>query len=214
MNIQPFSFDRVFDAAAVAAKPDARMLLEQIASLEAELNQLRLDQAAELARVRSEAFQAGFDHAREGQTTALLSAADALQAGIEAIDGRWGEMETRLTSEAAEVAIASGELLAGRALELNPGLAVDEAIGRALKQVARGTELQVRVHPELVPEIERLVAIRQSADRRRLNVTVVSDASLDHGDAMIGWDQGGLVMDAAARSAAIRSELQGLLRAA
>jgi flagellar assembly protein FliH len=76
-----------------------------------------------------------------------------------------------------------------------------------LTQVARGQELHIRVHPELVDATEALIAGRQSRDRRRLSLTVISDDTLAIGDALIAWEQGGLTLDAAARRSAILAEL-------
>ena len=61
--------------------------------------------------------------------------------------------------------------------------------------------------------MERLVVVRQSQDRRRLNLSVCGDDGLAIGDALIVWDEGGLTLDAAARRAALLEELAGLLPA-
>ena len=79
--------------------------------------------------------------------------------------------------------------------------------GRVLTQVARGQELRVRVHPDLAERMEAVIAERQSRDRRRLSLTVIADDALAVGDALIAWEQGGLTLDAAARRAAILTEL-------
>ncbi|WP_256731644.1 hypothetical protein [Sphingomonas sp. dw_22] len=102
-------------------------------------------------------------------------------------------------------------MVAGRALEAAPAAAIDAAIGRVLGQVARGTELQIRVHPDLVADIEAKIVQRQSQDRRKLNLFVTADADLVLGDAVIGWEEGGLTLSAAARREAITAELESLL---
>jgi flagellar assembly protein FliH len=127
------------------------------------------------------------------------------------VDARFEEVVTRMQQDSAEVALSAADVLAARALQHAPGAAIDEAIGRVLRQVARGQELLVRVHPDHITEIERMVAIRQGGDRRRLNIQVVADETLPLGDANIEWDQGGLVLDASARAEAIRAELEALL---
>ena len=83
-----------------------------------------------------------------------------------------------------------------------------------LGQVARGTELQVRVHPDLLDDIEARIADRQSRDRRKLNLTVVPDETIALGDARIGWEEGGLALDASARRRAVAEELETLLKQA
>lgn len=211
-HIKPFAFDRVF-AMPAAGAPSARAedLVLQVASLEAEVERMRVDHAAELMRARADGFEAGLVQARGEQGAALLAAVDALGCSLELTDERVAAITERLTEDATEVALAAADLLAARALEHAPGAAIDAAIGRVLEQVARGQELLVRVHPALVGEVEALVAGRQAGERRRLNLHVVADDTLARGDARVEWDSGGLSLDAKARTAAIRTELETLL---
>ncbi|WP_188054518.1 FliH/SctL family protein [Sphingosinithalassobacter sp. CS137] len=211
LHVQRFAFDRVFTAAMPESEAPRSDLTLELAALRKELAVLRADHEGALAMARADGFEAGLTHARTERDTALLSAVDSLQAGIEALDGQFAETAERLTGEATDVALAAAELLAGRALEAAPAAAIDGAIGRVLEQVARGTELLIRVHPDLVSEIEARIADRQSKDRRRLNLAVVPDPALVPGDAHIVWEQGGLVLDAAARRAEIAAELETLL---
>lgn len=207
---RPFDFGRIFSAGVDAGVPPADLSLE-VAALRAELALLKAEQETACTIARAEGFEAGLAQARAEREVALLSAVDALQASIETIDTRFDETEKRLTADATEVAIAAADLLAARALETAPGAAVDGAIGRVLRQVARGTEIQVRVHPDLLEDMEARIAARQSMDRRRLNLIVVPDEKLALGDARLNWDQGALVLDAEARRAEVLAELDSLL---
>jgi flagellar assembly protein FliH len=119
-----------------------------------------------------------------------------------------------VTGEATEIALAAADMIAGRALEVAPGVAIDEAIGRVLGQVARGTELQVRVHPDLIEDIEGRIADRQS--RTAASSTSPSSPTPPSRSAMrvIGWEEGGLALDADARRQAVVDELETLLKAA
>jgi flagellar assembly protein FliH len=212
-NVERFAFDRIFTAPQGEAPGPSGETLIEIAALRAELALLKSEQEAQIALARAEGFEAGLAQARRERDVALLNAVDALQAGIESLDERFGEVAERVTGEAAEIAVAAADMIAGRALALSPEDGIDAAIGRALSQVARGTELEVRVHPELIDAIEAKIAARQSQDRRRLNLTVVGDVTLAIGDARIGWEQGGLALDAAARRGAVMAELETLLPA-
>lgn len=211
-DIKPFAFDRIFAIAGPAA-PGRQVedLQFQIAALEAETQRLRDDQDAMLALARADGFEAGVTQARGERETAYLAAADALQASLEVMEDRLADVFTQVQQDATELALSAAEVLAARALAEAPAGAIDAAIGRVLKQVARGQELMVRVHPALMAEVERLIAERQAGDRRRLDLHVYGDETLAEGDARIEWDQGGLVLDAAERSRAIRSELSSLL---
>jgi len=211
IHVERFAFDRVFSAPV----PDKKLVNEdaliELAALRAEIALLKADQQAVIDQARAEGFEAGLAQARAEREVALLSAVDALHAGIEVIDAQFTEITERVTSEATEVALAAADHIAARAIERAPGDAIDAASGRVLGQVARGTELQVRVHPDLVDDIEAKIADRQSKDRRKLSLTVAPDATLAMGDALINWDEGGLALNAQARREAITAELESLL---
>nr|WP_294815773.1 FliH/SctL family protein [uncultured Sphingomonas sp.] len=211
-NVERFAFDRIFStpASESATVPSGDMLLE-ISALRAELALLRSDVNAQIALARAEGFEAGLAQARAERDVALLSAVDALHAGIESLDERFEDVSRRVTGEAAEIALAAADMIAGRAIDAAPVETIDAAIGRALSQVARGTELEIRVHPDLIEAIEARIADRQSRDRRKLNLNVVGDVTITVGDAMIGWEQGGLALDATARRQAVLDELETLL---
>jgi flagellar assembly protein FliH len=210
-NVQRFAFDRVFNLHSDSGEPIPADMSLELGALRAEIAALKAEHGAQIALARAQGFEAGLAQARGEREAALLSAVDALQAGLETIDERFDEVSQRVTGEAAEIALAAADMIAGRALETGPADAIDAAIGRVLGQVARGTELEVRVHPEIAEAIEARIVERQSKDRRRLNLTVIPDATIAVGDAMIGWDQGGLAVDASARRDAVRAELETLL---
>ena len=209
MQVRPFAFDRVFSAGADATR-DAAQLATRVAELELQLSQLTQDGAAQLMRARAEGYQEAIEQVRGERELALLAATDALQAALEALDARWGEVESAVARQGAELALDAADYLAGRELARDPCLAIDAAIGRALRQVRRGQPIRVRVHPDLVPDIERVVADRQAQDRRRLDLVVLGDPSLPLGDAQLCWDDGALALDAAARRAAVAHELDSL----
>ena len=211
-HVERFAFDRIFsigpDDVNAAPAPDLNL---EVSALRAEIALMKADHEAQIALSRAEGFEAGLHQARAERDVALLSAVDALQAGIEALDERFAEVSERVTGEAAEIALAAADMIAGRALEAAPADTIDQAIGRVLGTVARGTELEIRVHPDLIEVVEAKIAERQSKDRRRLALTVIGDVTLSPGDAMIGWDQGGLSLDACARRQAVQAELAALL---
>ena len=213
-QIRPFAFDRVFSVAAAAAQ-DPKFRVEdlqlQIAALEAENRRLIQEHEAMLAVARADGFDAGLSQAHAERQAAILAAVDALGAQVEVIGAGIDEIASAATRDAAQLALAAAEHIAARALDEVPGAAIDQAIGRVLKQVVRGTELLVRVHPDLLPMIEELIGTRQKNDRRHLNLHVVADSELSPGDARIEWDQGGLMLDAASRREAVRAELDQLL---
>lgn len=213
---QPFRFDTVF-----ATDPVIRFEAEEqeevaedvslaVSVLRAELDALRATHAQELAEARLSAAIEAEERMRSERDNALLSAFDALHAGWEEqADMREGMLE-ELRSEAVALALAIGEKLAGHALATNPAEAVDQAIGRVLGLIARGQEVVIRVHPDLIADVEARIAVRQSRDRRQLNLLVEGEVSIPMGDARLRWDGGGMKVSAAERRAAIDEELASL----
>lgn len=209
-TIAPFTFDRVFASVAPPTR-SAEEGAKRCYELEVEIERREAAHAAALAHARIEGFEAGLAQARGERETALLAAVDALQASIEAVDDELDDITVRLTRDAAHVAMTAADLMAAQTIATAPGVAVDAAIGRVLRQVARGTDLLVRVHPDLADDITSRIAARQAIDRRRLNLHVAPDPAIALGDVTIEWDQGMLSLDAAARNAAVRAELGELL---
>ena len=207
---QRYAFDRVFSAEPVFGGPGRLALVDEVERLRSELVAVRMEKEMAAAEAFAEGRAAALVELRVERDTALLSAVDALGAGLEAMEARFAETEAGVVQEAAQVALEAADHLAGRALAIDPALAVDQAIGRALEQVRRGTPLVVRINPELLPELERHLSERQSGERRKLEVSLNGDLTLAIGDAQFDWDGGRLVLDAAARRLAIQAELDGL----
>lgn len=211
-RIRPFGFDQVFDGgAAPLGDVDMATLRLRVMALEAALAVSGDDRHRALEAARAAGFEAGLAQANGDRQDALLAAADALHAAIENVDAELRTIADDAAREAAEVAVLAAGLLAARMIEQAPAAAVDEAIGRVLRQVSRGQEIRVAVNPMLVAELDRLVAVRQADDCRRLAVSVVADATLSFGDAHIHWDQGGVVLDAAARRKAVEEAMAPVL---
>jgi len=212
IHVKPFGFDRIFDAAGDEAPDvDIHALTDQIDALQTRIDTLIETHRAELAHARADGFETGLMQARREREVALLSAADAIHAAIDEADARLIEAADTMAKDAAAVALAAAEMLAGHAIDQAPARAIDEALDRVLRQVARGTRLTIRVHPSLLSEVQRLIVARQEQDRRKLSIVAVADEATAEGDALIFWDEGGVAIDKAARRAAVLAELGPLL---
>lgn len=212
---RPFGFERIFADAAPPGEAlgDAATLAIELESLRAEREREADAHRAELARARVDGFEAGLVQARGDREAALLSATDALHAEIESLAAELDRMRVELGGEAAQLALAAARFIAGDTLDRIPAAAIDAAMARALAQVPRGTELLIRVHPDLADAVRERIAARQAADRRNLNLHLVADAETVPGDARIEWDAGGLTLDRAQREAALLAEIASLLTA-
>ena len=209
-RIRPFDFDQVFDAGGTSfGDGDVATLRQRVIELEADLASDDRDAAIDAARAAG--FEAGLAQTNGERQAALLAAADALHAAVEEVETQLERIADEAAVNAADVARLAAGMIAARLIDQAPATAIDEAIGRALRQVARGQEIQVTVHPALAGELERLVAVRQSGDRRRLGISVRADPACGFGDAHIHWDQGGMILDTAARTAAVDAALAPVL---
>ncbi|GAA4217423.1 hypothetical protein GCM10022253_15960 [Sphingomonas endophytica] len=210
-RVEPFGFDRVFHPGKAVPEPADAERSTQARALAEQLAQAEEAQASALAAAHAEGFRAGMDEGRREGAAALLSATDAIHAALDDLDVRFVAVAAQQTRMAAEAALAAAEVLAGHAVAAAPLRAIEEALTRALAQVSRGTHLAVYVHPALYPELVIALEARQQLDRRQLHVTPLADPSVAEGDARIVWDEGGLMVDAAARRAIVIDELRPLL---
>ena len=213
--IQPFSFDRVFRSSqrepVEVAEVAATRMREEIAALEARVERMAQDHAAELSRARTDGFEAGLVQARSERDEAVLAATDALHAALEEARRDFDRVSEDIARDAAVVAYQAANMLAGHAVDHDPVRAIDEALERALDQVSRGTGLVIRINPAIREDMEKRVALRQAREQRRIDMMLVEDDAIPLGDAQITWTEGGLVVDAMARRAAVLAELGGLL---
>ena len=210
-HVKPFGFDRVFHMTGGDAPAfDARTLNDRIDALRARIAAMEETHQEALAVAGADAFARGLEQARQERDAALLAATDAIHAAIEQIDARLADTAEAMARDAAEVALAAAYMLAGHAVAETPARAIAEALGRVLRQVARGTRLAVRVHPALADAVEQMGEPRGS-ERRRVSLSVIPDDTLAEGDAVIFWDEGGLAVDAGARRQSVLAEMQALL---
>lgn len=212
-HAKPFAFDRVFALSAVDASTGIPDLQLQLIAVQTELALTRDDRDAALMLARVDGFEAGLAQARGETATAMLAATESVGVQLQALDERFAEIEARMSSTAATVALAIGEVLAAHALAGDPLAAIDAALGRVLLQVGFREALQIHVHPALVAPLHLSIAERRSIEQRAIVLTVHADPALPLGDTRICWDQGGLSLDAAARHVAVRAELEMLLPA-
>jgi flagellar assembly protein FliH len=212
IHVKPFGFDRVFHMTGGDAPAfDSRTLNDRIDALHAKIEAMEDTHREELAIAGADAFARGLEQARQERDAALLAATDALHAAIEQIDARLAETAEAMARDAAEAALAAADMIAGHAVAAAPVRAIAEALDRVLRQVARGTQLSIRVNPALAAAVERMTEPR-GGERRRVSLTILPDDMLPEGDAAIFWEEGGLAVDAAARRDAVMAEMQALLQ--
>lgn len=204
---KPFAFGRDFDRPArgnskSAGKPDAN-------------EQARAAAQAERERLRMEAWaegrEAGLQEAQRDISNAVLSAIDGLSATLEAAEEWQQDLRRQISQQSQELAVAVGEALAGHALTENIAAAAQQALVNVMRNVERGTEVTVVVHPTLVEPLQEHVEQMQSGDRRKLAIVIAASATLEPGDARFHWNAGHAELDAAERKRMIAEEIASAL---
>ena len=213
IEIRPFGFDRIFrqQEAVEDEVVQSPELLDRIAALQAEIDRLKRSHVNQLVDARRESFEAALAEARGEREAAVLAAIDALHAALEDADQRLERAAQDMREDAGEAVLAAAEAIAGHALQAQPTRAIDEALGRVLDQIGRGAQLRIRVNSAQVADVEQLVEVRASKERRKLVISVIPDDDMPQGDARIFWDDGGLAVERAARHAAVLEEMAPLL---
>lgn len=193
---QPFAFEREFHLPLVDSSSSDEALGEALRAAEA--RGFAAGEAAALERLRGE------------RSAAIVSTLNTLLMRMDDVEQACEQSAAGLERDAASLALSAAELLAGQCVENRLAGAIEQALGRILAELRRGLPVTVWVHPDLVPDVEQLVADRQRGERRQRVVVVKSDAALAPGDGRVGWDQGSALIDAAARRGALDRALADL----
>ena len=168
--------------------------------------------AQKIATAEARAYRDGFDagqreaKAESDRRTAL--ALEEIGIGIRGIASRFSGIETRMETEAVDVAIAvarklCSELIAGEPLGEIVGL-----VGNCFSHLVSTPHLVVRINDSLYEaareRIERLA--KQSGYEGRL--VILAEPGIATGDCKIEWADGGVVLERAAIEAKV-NELVG-----
>lgn len=199
--VTPFTVEREFQRVSTAYPAD----------LIGEVERLREALATIGETTRIEAEAAALERLREERDSALLASCDKLRAALEFLDEHFATAERQLADDAAELALDAAERIAGQAIERDVIAGIDQAIGRALAELRRGSPIEARVHPDLVAPLEAAIDARQTRDRRQLTLTVIADPSLQPGDARLRWERGEALLSAAGRRASLATEFAELV---
>jgi flagellar assembly protein FliH len=164
--------------------------------------------AAAEARAYRDGFDAGQREARAESDRRTALALEEISIGIRGIAARFSGIETRMETEAVDVAVAVArklctELIAGEPLAEIVGLVSD-----CFSHLVSTPHLAVRINDSLYEaareRIERLA--KQSGFEGRL--VILAEPQIATGDCRIEWADGGVVLERAAIEAKV-NELVG-----
>ena len=168
--------------------------------------------AQKIAAAEARAYRDGFDAGqREAKAESDRRAALALEEigiGIKSIATRFDGIETRMETEAVDVAVAVARKLCGQLVAAEPLGEIVALVGECFSHLVATPHLVVRISDSLYEaareRIERLA--KQSGFEGRL--VILAEPEIATGDCRIEWADGGVVLERAAIDAKI-NELVG-----
>ncbi|HLZ02936.1 MAG TPA: FliH/SctL family protein [Bradyrhizobium sp.] len=168
--------------------------------------------AQRIAAAEQRAYRDGFDagqreaKAESDRRTAL--ALEEIKIGMQAIAARFAGIETRMETEAVDVAVAVARKLCSELIAAEPLGEITGLVQDCFSHLVSTPHLVVRVNASLYEvareSIERLA--KQSGFEGRL--VILAEPEIATGDCRIEWADGGVVLDRAAIDARI-DELVG-----
>jgi flagellar assembly protein FliH len=158
--------------------------------------------AQKIAEAEQRAYRNGYDAAqREAKAESDRRAAQALEeisAAIKGVASRVAAVETRMETEAVDVAVAVARKLCGDLIDAEPLAQVTGLVRECFSHLVATPHLVVRIHESLYEDahvrIEKLA--KQSGFEGRL--VILAEPEIVKGDCRIEWADGGVVLERAA----------------
>ena len=170
------------------------------------------EMAEKIAAAEQRAFRDGYDagqreaKAESDRRTAL--ALEEIKIGMQGIAARFAGIETRMETEAVDVAVAVARKLCSELVAAEPLGEIVGLVKQCFSHLVSTPHLVVRINASLYEiardQIERLA--KQSGFEGRL--VILAEPEIATGDCRIEWADGGVVLDRAAIDAKI-DELVG-----
>ena len=164
--------------------------------------------AAAEARAYRDGFDAGQREAKAESDRRTALALEEIGLGIKGIATRFSGIETRMETEAVDVAVAVARKLCSALIAGEPLGEITGLVSDCFSQLVSTPHLVVRINEQLYEaaraRIERLA--KQSGFEGRL--VILAEPEIDTGDCRIEWADGGVVLERAAIEAKI-NELVG-----
>ena len=155
------------------------------------------------SQAHRQGFAAGEQQAQQETTQRIAAALAVIADGLARLGGALTAIETRLETEAVEVAVAVAAKLAPALIAREPFAEVSALATECFHHLVSTPHIVVRVGPdihELAKEKIEEVARARGFEGR---LVIVGDETLASGDCRIEWADGGVVRDQAATASAI-----------
>jgi flagellar assembly protein FliH len=164
--------------------------------------------AAAEARAYRDGYDAGQREAKAESDRRTALALEEIAVGIQGIAARYAGIESRMETEAVDVAVAVARKLCSELISAKPLGEITGLVSDCFSHLVSTPHLVVRINDSLYEaareRIERLA--KQSGFEGRL--VILAEPNIESGDCRIEWADGGVVLERAAIEAKI-NELVG-----
>jgi flagellar assembly protein FliH len=164
--------------------------------------------AAAEARAHRDGYDAGQREAKAESDRRTALALEEIGIGIKAIEARFGGIETRMETEAVDVAVAVARKLCSELISNEPLGEITALVSDCFSHLVSTPHLVVRINESLYEiareRVDRLA--KQNGFEGRL--VILAEPEIESGDCKIEWADGGVVLERAAIEAKI-NELVG-----
>ena len=168
--------------------------------------------AQKVAAAEGRAYRDGYDagqreaKAESDRRTAL--ALEEIRLAIQGIAARFAGVETRMETEAVDVAVAVARKLCSQLVAAEPLGEITALVSDCFSHLVSTPHLVVRINDSLYEAAQQQIArlAKQSGFEGRL--VILAEPDIETGDCRIEWADGGVVLERAAIEAKI-SELVG-----
>jgi flagellar assembly protein FliH len=150
-----------------------------------------------------EGFTAGQEQAHQEATQRMADALSTIADGLDRLDGALTAIETRLETEAVEVAVAVAAKLSPALIAREPFAEIAALATECFHHLVSTPLVTVRIaaeiHETAKTQIEEIARTRGFDGR----LAIISDESLAPGDCRVEWADGGIIRDHTATTSAI-----------
>jgi flagellar assembly protein FliH len=168
--------------------------------------------AQKIAAAEARAYRDGFDagqreaQAESGRRTAL--ALEEIRLGLQGIGAGFAGIESRMETEAVEVAIAVARKLCAALIAAEPLGEITGLVAECFSHLVATPHLVVRINEQLYELAHQQIEHLAKASGFQGRLVILAEPEIPTGDCRIEWADGGVVLERAAIEAKI-NELVG-----
>jgi flagellar assembly protein FliH len=158
--------------------------------------------AQKIAAAEARAYRDGFDAGqREAQAESARRTALALEEikiGLQGIGMGFSGIETRMETEAVEIAVAVARKLCGALIAAEPLGEISGLVAECFSHLVATPHLVVRINDQLYDLAHQKIEHMAKASGFQGRLVILAEPEIATGDCRIEWADGGVVLDRAA----------------